>query len=255
MELGAIKISFSLVALVVAGAIAWLLLRQRFVPRAEWKARTARGADIPAAVSRLVVMKSLRSIAISIVVAPLVVILVYGFAQWRVEASAADPRNVQSLIDTRGLLESVLQPLTVVSLNTWAVALAVLATLWIVARKARSRRSWARAVEVRRRAHVASVEALSEEELFAEAEHLDPQAVSQLRDKAAHVYERNRAQIQEAEATRMFTLGQNEEQLMSLVDIRGLVADLETHAARLQAADEQLAEEPPAPTSQEQPGS
>lgn len=94
MELGVVKISSSLVALVVAGAIGWILLRFRYVPRAMSQLQAARGAEVPIASSNMVVMKSLRSIAISLVVSPLFVALIYGYAQWRIESGAGDPAKV-----------------------------------------------------------------------------------------------------------------------------------------------------------------
>lgn len=238
MELGVVKISSSLVALVVAGAIGWILLRFRYVPRAMVRLQAARGAEVPTASSHVVVIRSLSSLAISLVVAPILVALVYGYAQWRVEAAAGDPAMLQSLIQARALLESTLQPLTAISLEVWIVALVAASAIWIAARRSASRRSWGRALEARRRAHLASLSTLPDEELFAEADRSDPEAVARVLATATRIEARNREEIQKAETTRRFALGgsDGEEQLISITELRGFVADLEAHAAGLNDA-------------------
>lgn len=235
MEIGVFRISFLLIALVAGGAIAWALLRVRYIPQAVTRLQVARGADIPAASSHVVLLRSLSSLALSLVFSPLAVVFFYSYAQWRIETEAIDEK-VQSLIQARGFLETVLQPLTAMSFGTWVTALLVIAAIWLAIRGARSRRSWMRALEARRRAHIASVSSLSDDEVFAEAQQRDPRGMAELRSTIEDIESRNRAKIEEAEAAPMFTLGGNDQQPMSLIDLRTLIDELEAHAASLEEA-------------------
>jgi len=255
MEFGIVRISSSLLFLIVAGSIGWILLRVRYVPRALSQLQAARGAGIPKASSNVVVVRSLSSLALSVALSPLVVALIYGFAQWRIEGSASEPARVQSLIHARAMLESVLQPLTAISLEVWIVALVVVAAIWIAAQRSASRRSWSRALEARRRAHLASLATLSDEALFAEADHQDPEAVAGLRATAARIEARNREQIQKTSTARMFTFGERDgkPQETSIAELRAFIADLEAHAASLEKAaahPESAAQSAPHPEAQ-----
>lgn len=169
MELGILKISSSLLMFIATGALGWALLRLYVTPRARMRLDQARGEEVPSASARLVVVQSASSLAAAMALSPLVVALLYGYAQVRIEGSAGHPAKLQSLIDTRALLERVLEPLTAVALEVWVVALLAASIIWILARHSASRLSWSRALEARKKAHAASLSGVTDEELLAEA--------------------------------------------------------------------------------------
>lgn len=114
----------------------------------------------------------------------------------------------------------------------------LVSVIWIAACRSTSRRTWSRALEARRRAHLASLSTLPNEEIFAEADRSDSEGVARVREAAKRIEARNREQVEKAETTQMFTLGgsDGEERLLSITELRGIVADLEAHAAGLEDA-------------------
>ena len=244
MEIGVFRISFLLITLIAGGAIAWAFLRVHYIPQAVSRLQMARGVDIVAASSHFVLLRSLSSLSLSLVFSPLAVVLIYSYAQWRIENGVIADK-VQSLVQARGHLETVLQPLTAISLGTWVTALVVSAIIWFAIRRSRSRRSWTRALEARRRAHVASISSLSDDEVFEEGHRCNSLGMDELGSTIERIESRNRAEIEEVETARVFTLGDNNQQPMSLVDLRTLIAELEAHAASLEedAAHSQGVEE------------
>lgn len=236
MEIGVFTISSSLIVLMAAGAIGWALLRVRYLPRAKAQLQKARGSEIPIASTHLALMKSLSFLSLSLFACPILVAAVCAYAQWKIDTGAQDVAKVQSVLETRELLESIVQPLTSISLQVWIIGVTFLAVIWVVASRSASRRSWNRALSARRSAHLASISSKPDSELYAEASQVDPSAVQRVHSEASRIEEQNRERIRRTETARMFALeGEHDQKWpVSIVELREVVANLEARAASLE---------------------
>ncbi len=245
MTLGILKMSSSLLVFIALSALGWLFLWFFLAPRARLRLEQARGPDIPKASARLIVLRSLSSLAMSMMLAPLAVALVYGYAQWRIDGAAGNPEKLQSIVAARALLERVLEPLSAIALEVWLIALVVVSTIWIIARSSSSRRSWTRALEARRQAHAARLSGMADAEVLAEASNADADAVARIDKTAASIEARNREEIRKMEEARLFSFEseQGGQHATSIAELRRLVEELEKQAASVEArAEDQLIE-------------
>jgi hypothetical protein len=240
MEIGMIRISLSILVFIALGAVGFWLLHFVLIRRARRRLQTARGQEIVGANARLRVYLGLRSLAVTAMLAPLAVALVYLVAQWRIERSANDPTRLQAVIATRDFLERTLGEFTKVSAESWITALILLSLIWIFARYSGSRRRWKGALSARRKAYETLLAPETTEALLTKAQEADGAKYQKLQEEVARVTAANRAKIASVENAQVLSLPGTDGKRIptSVAELRVAIAQFENEASSLESTEQ-----------------
>jgi hypothetical protein len=177
----------------------------------------------------------------SLAIIPFVVAILYSIGQALVVRFEGEPDRISALVQTRDIIEHLIDPFTKVSIFLWIGAILILGLIWYFAACSPSIRRWRQALSARRAAYAAAAASLTFEELLAEASQLDPAGVEITEQEINQLNTSNRLKIIEIETAQAvaFTSADGEKHVVSIAQIGEVVESLERDiAAALASVDD-----------------
>lgn len=226
-----------IIVLMFFASALWLLFTFALEPRARTRLRVANVLHLPQIAAYLAGLRVLRVVFSTAIVATVFVSLGALLLQWYLDDVPATADGVAMVVSARNAWEGTLGLARYASMWIWIGAVVVLALIWWLVVRAKSRRRWSEAIDSRRRAIAAAIADLSGGPLRVRACEADAPAVEDLEKRVTSVREAGMRLIEKAMAAPLVSIG---DQTASLDQLRELEADLRRRDSTLEVVDDAI---------------
>lgn len=229
-----LSLDSKIVMLMGLASALWLILTFSLEPRAKNRLRVAKVSQLPQIAAYLAGLRVLRILFSTAIIATVFVSLGALLLQFYVHDVPATADGVAMVVAARNAWEWTIGLARYASMWIWISAVVVLALIWWLVVRAKSRRRWSEAIESRRRALAAAFADVSGGPLRVRAYELDAPAVEDLEKRVTSVREAGMRLIEKAMAAPVVSIG---DQTASLDQLRELEADLRRRDGTFNVAD------------------
>jgi hypothetical protein len=200
-------------------ATAWLFLSRLWLPALRRKLSESEAEEMPTLAGRLNGAGVLRDIALSGFIAFLLVLLSLVALNIYVVGVPEDEAGLVGLMDLRQQADLAVDRFQEASVTAWAVAMAILALIWLSVSRSRARRSWDDAIDARRTALTSRTSDMDLAMLRVAAEEAEPGMPSRLDARIASLIERGQNSLREALDAKALRVGKEDAALVSLNEL------------------------------------
>src|SRR5262249_10302042 len=187
--------------LLLLGAVvltAWVLVRFVLIPRAQLAVADAKSGQVVKLGGHFGFLLTLRSLLDAMLIAGVLVASFAAALQWYIAGYSDTPSAIATVVKLRDTVERAIDSLSWLSgREAWVVSLAPLASVWLVAPRSASRRSWDSALNARRSALSAEVADLTGDDLLVRANTLDATGVAEIERKVQSIISDNTSRVQD----------------------------------------------------------
>ncbi|MCH9808557.1 MAG: hypothetical protein K0U74_12565 [Alphaproteobacteria bacterium] len=214
----------------------WLLLSFIMVPSARRTLLSPEQKDVSGAAAWLAGLSVLRTVVSAVIIAGAIVVGASAGLEHHLQSLSSNTDKLQEVVAIRDWSERTIDAVNALSTEAWIGALALLALIWFIAARSRSRRRWDGALEARRNALSTALEGLERPALQERAEAADKSAVEALDSELRKSHSDNEVAIARVLATPVLKFGDDGPEA-SIADLKGIMASMLTRATALEAGE------------------